>query len=272
MPKLKDSMAIYFLAGSFNSWKVNDPAYKFSKIANGNYTIDKQLPNGYYEYKVTRGSWSNAEAGIQGNPASNRTLKLQHDTSINLIVLNWTDEFKTQHPNHTASANVKLVDSVFSIPQLNTKRKVWIYLPQSYGKSNKKYPVIYMHDGQNLFDEFTGGYGEWGVDELLDKMIAQGKKEYIVVGTAHGGAERLKEYNPYDSKYGKGRGKAYVSFLVNNLKPFIDKEYRTLKDKNNTSIAGSPMGGLISLYAISTYPNIFGTLEFFRQHFGLLSQ
>lgn len=72
--RLKDSVAIFFLAGNFNSWKPADQAYKFSKIANVNYTIDKQFPVGYYEYKITRGSWSNAETGIQGNSKKNRTL------------------------------------------------------------------------------------------------------------------------------------------------------------------------------------------------------
>lgn len=267
IPQSKDSISEYFLAGSFNNWKPNDADFKFLKGSDGNYIIEKQFPVGRYEYKITRGNWTKVESGAKGNAIGNRVVKLQNDTTVKIIVLNWADEFKKQLPNHTASINVKLLDSIFPIPQLGTSRRIWIYLPPSYAKSKKKYPVIYMHDGQNLFDEFTGGYGEWRIDEILDKISANGGKEFIVVGIDHGGSERLKEYNPYDSQYGKGKGKLYVDFLVNNLKPFIDKNYHTLKDSKNTSIAGSSMGGLISMYAIATYPKVFGSAGIFSPAF-----
>lgn len=269
IPKSKDSIPAYFLAGSFNDWKPNDANFKFLKSIDGSYVIEKEFPTGRYEYKITRGNWTKVESGAKGNTVGNRSLKLQNDTTVKVIVLNWADEFKKQLPNHTASANVKLLDSVFPIPQLGTTRRIWIYLPPSYTQSKKKYPVIYMHDGQNLFDELTGGYGEWGIDEILDKISAEGGKEFIVVGIDHGGSERLKEYNPYDSQYGNGKGKAYVDFLVKNLKPFLDKNYRTLKDANHTSIAGSSMGGLISMYAIATYPRVFGKAGVFSPAFWL---
>ncbi|WP_316765234.1 alpha/beta hydrolase-fold protein [Pedobacter frigiditerrae] len=269
IPKSKDSIPEYFLAGSFNNWKPNDADFKFLKKAEGNYFLEKQFPAGRYEYKITRGNWTKVESAAKGNAVGNRSLKLQNDTTVKVTVLNWSDEFKKQLPNHTSSVNVKLLDSVFPMPQLGTTRRVWIYFPPSYAQSKKKYPVIYMHDGQNLFDEFTGGYGEWRIDEIMDKISAAGGKEFIVVGIDHGGSERLKEYNPYDSQYGKGKGKLYVDFLVNNLKPFIDKNYKTLKDVNNTSIAGSSMGGLISMYALATYPKIFGKAGVFSPAFWL---
>ncbi len=269
IPKSKDSIPVYFLAGNFNNWQPNDNDSKFLKTSDGHYVIEKHLLPGRYEYKITRGNWTTVETGAKGNSRSNRTLKLQNDTAIRVVVFNWADEFKKQLPNHTASINVKLVDSVFPLPQLDTKRRVWIYLPPSYGKTKKKYPVLYMHDGQNLFDEFTGGYGEWKIDEFFDSISEKNGKEFIVVGIDHGGVERLKEYNPYDSQYGKGKGKLYVDFLVNNLKPYIDKNYNTLRDARNTSIAGSSMGGLISMYAIATYPKIFGKAGVFSPAFWL---
>jgi metallo-beta-lactamase class B len=116
-----------------------------------------------------------------------------------------------------------------------------------------------MQDGQNLFNEQTAAFGEWGVDETLDSMQAKMGKECIVVGIDNGGATRINEYNPYDHpKHGKGEGKAYAAFLVETLKPFIDKQYRTITGPKNTFVAGSSMGALISMYAILKYPSVFG--------------
>jgi predicted alpha/beta superfamily hydrolase len=268
VPQNKDSIPEYFIAGNFNNWKPNDPAYQFSKVNDG-YLLEKQLPTDAYEYKITRGSWEKVETGSKGNAFENRSLNLKKDTVIKIAVANWVDQFKKEPLKHTASVNVHIIDTAFLIPQLVAKRRVWVYLPPSYASSTKKYPVLYMHDGQNLFDQLTSGYGEWGVDELLDSLIAKGQKEYIVIGIDHGGSERLKEYNPYDSEYGKGKGKAYVNFLVQTLKPYIDKQYRTKKDSENTAIAGSSMGGLISMYAIATYPKVFGKAGVFSPAFWL---
>jgi predicted alpha/beta superfamily hydrolase len=115
-----------------------------------------------------------------------------------------------------------------------------------------------MHDGQNVFDEATSAYGEWGVDEALDTLGTR-YKEIMVVAIDNSGDKRINEYSPYDmEKYGKGEGDQYVDFLVQTLKPYIDKHYRTKKDEKNTFIAGSSMGGLISFYAILKYPKVFG--------------
>lgn len=265
IPKHKDLTSMYFIAGSFNNWNPSDTLFRLLKVADGKYTLSKQFPAGQYEYKITRGNWSKVEAGLKGSNRPNRILNLKNDTSIVVKVLNWTDEVKNEVK--TVSRNVKLLDSAFLIPQLNTKRRIWIYLPPSYASSNKKYPVLYMNDGQNLFDESTSGFGEWGVDELLDSVIAKGAPECIVVGIDHGRAERLMEYNPYDSKYGKGKGKLYVDFLANQLKPFIDQHYRTKTEAKYTSIAGSSMGGLISMYAIITYPDVYGKAGVFSPSF-----
>nr|WP_303626630.1 alpha/beta hydrolase-fold protein [Ferruginibacter sp. HRS2-29] len=159
------------------------------------------------------------------------------------------------------------MDTAFKIPQLNSTRRIWIYLPEGYANSSRKYPVLYMHDGQNLFDEAASAYGEWGVDECLDSLIAKGKPASIVVGIDNG-AERINEYNPYDhEKYGKGKGDLYLKFLTETLKPFIDKHYRTLSSKENTAIAGSSMGGLISYYAMLKYPAVFGKAGVFSPAF-----
>lgn len=272
IPKRKDATSVYYIAGSFNSWKPNDTAFRFLKINEGKYILDKELAPGNYEFKTTRGSWTKVETGTNGNAIGNRRFTLQKDTVIKVVPLNWADEFEQLPPKHTTSIHVKLLDSAFEIPQLHTKRRIWVYLPPSYEKSKKRYRVLYMHDGQNLFDEFTGGYGEWKVDEILDEVIKNGGKECIVIGIDHGGADRLKEYNPYDSQYGKGMGKAYTDFLVHTLKPYIDQHYRTKPDFGNTAIAGSSMGGLISMYAIAQYPEVFGSAGIFSPAFWIGKQ
>lgn len=153
----------------------------------------------------------------------------------------------------TASKNV----STFSIaaPQLNCTKKIWMYLPNEYATSKKKYPVIYMHDAQNLFDAETSYAGEWNIDEKLDSLNAQ----VIVVGIEHGNEKRINELTPFKhEKYGGGNGNNYLEFIVKTLKPKIDSTYRTKTNTVNTVIMGSSLGGLISYYALLKYPTIFG--------------
>lgn len=160
---------------------------------------------------------------------------------------------------HTASRGVTVLITPFMMPVLNRQRNVRLYLPPSYGTSDKHYPVIYMHDGQNLFDDATSYAGEWGVDETLNDMAARQGFEAIVIGLDNGGENRVRELNPFDHpKNGVGEGEAYLAFVVNTLKPVIDKQYRTLTGPENTAIIGSSMGGLISDYAIHRYPQVFG--------------
>ncbi len=177
---------------------------------------------------------------------------------------------------HTYSAQVTIIDTAFNIPQLNTTRRIWIYLPKDYAVSKKQYPVMYMQDGQNLFDEYTSAFGqEWGIDECVDSLIDKGKRTCIIVGIDNGGNTRMNEYNPYEfvwkdsvsNKTFLPQGNEYVNFLVQTLKPFIDGHYRTITDKENTIIAGSSMGGLIAYYAALKHPGVFGKAGIFSPAF-----
>ncbi len=162
----------------------------------------------------------------------------------------------------TASKNV----SSFTIeaPQLNGTKKIWLYLPKEYATSKKKYPVIYMHDAQNLFDAETSYAGEWNIDEKLDSLNAQ----VIVVGIEHGNEKRIDELTPYkNEKYGGGNGDNYLEFIVKTLKPKIDSSYRTKPNTMNTVIMGSSLGGLISYYALLKYPEVFGKAGVFSPAF-----
>lgn len=259
-----------FIAGSMNNWNPADSNYRFRENSNRQYELTVNLPEGVNEYKITRGSWATVETQVNGQPVSNRGLVLKRDTVIHLDIDQWQDNFETKFKVHTASKNVHVVDTAFNIPQLDRKRRIWVYLPPDYETSGKKYPVIYMHDGQNLFDAYTAGYGEWGVDEVMDSLHAQKKPMAIIVGIDHGGQHRLTEYNPWSNeRFGKGRGVEYVDFLAQTLKPYIDQKFRTKADAKNTAIAGSSMGGLISMYAVAKYPEVFGKTGIFSPAFWL---
>ena len=168
----------------------------------------------------------------------------------------------TEEIKSTASKNVSIIEKEFLIPELNNiSHKIWVYLPQNYNETSKKYPVIYMHDGQNLFDSATSYIGEWQVDETLNKLFNKTGKGFIVVGIENGGEERINEYTPWENeKYGGGKGEIYIDFLVNTLKPYIDVTYRTKPQQKHTGIIGSSLGGLISYYGGLKYSAVFGKI------------
>ena len=151
-----------------------------------------------------------------------------------------------------------------TIPELSgdKKRKAYIYLPESYNKEkDRRYPVLYMFDGHNVFFDSDATYGKsWGMAQYMQKS----KKQLIIVAVEcnHEGDSRLREYSPVNfenSTLGKirGKGKTYMDWLVKTLKPYIDEKYRTLPDRENTLICGSSMGGLMALYAVSAYNRYF---------------
>ena len=276
VPQNTPANSSIFIAGNFNEWNPKDNNYQFQKNDKG-YFIELSLNNGSYEYKITRGGWDKVECTFDGKDIGNRTFQLDLDSTDVLVqivsIAGWKDLFASlNQKKSTAGKNVKIIDTAFNIPQLKRTRRIWVYVPPTYNSSDKKYPVLYMHDGQNVFDDATSFSGEWGVDEAIDTLGLK-YKECIVVGIDNGADKRLSEYCPYDFNLtankisGKGEGNLYVDFLVKTLKPFIDKKYRTLKNKENTFIAGSSMGGLISMYAVIKYPKVFGGAGVFSPAF-----
>jgi predicted alpha/beta superfamily hydrolase len=147
---------------------------------------------------------------------------------------------------------------------LSADRDVLVFLPPGYDANKKqRYPVLYLHDGQNLFDGATSFIkgAEWHVDEAAQALIgSKAINPVIIVGIYNAGKDRIDEYTPtIDAKYKMG-GKAdlYGRMIVEELKPFIDSRYRTLRDAKNTGLGGSSLGGLVSLYLALKYPNVFG--------------
>lgn len=254
-----------FAAGTFNNWNPGDSNYVFSKVGN-NYELTIPASSGNGQFKITQGSWATVEGTVTGAQVGNRSFTYSQNLIIDVTVNGW--EGKTALTS-TALPNVKIVNDSFYIPQLNRYRRVWIYLPNDYTtQPQKRYPVIYMHDGQNMFDVLTSYSGEWGVDETLSAKQTSGDYGCIVVATDHGGATRLDEYSAYrNTRYGGGQGKPYASFIVQTLKPFIDSIYRTKPEREYTAIAGSSMGGLISFYMAVTYPEVFSKAGIFSPSF-----
>ena len=173
-----------------------------------------------------------------------------------------------QEKKSTAAENVHIISEKFEIPQLNTTRRIWIYLPPNYKNSTKKYPVMYLHDGQNLFDDQTSYAGEWQIDETLNRMTKGKSLATIVVGIDHGDEKRIEELSPFkNEKYGGGKGDLYLQFIIENLKPYIDKNYRTKSSKKFTTLGGSSLGALISVYGAVKYPDVFGKVLAFSPAF-----
>lgn len=159
---------------------------------------------------------------------------------------------------HDVPATLKVVPGVWS-PQLRNRRDLVVYLPPSYAsRPERRYPVLYMHDGQNVFDPHTSFAGHWHAGAALAYHAGKGL-EMIVVAIPNMGTRRLLEYTPHrDVIRGGGGGDRYLSFLVETVKPLIDGKLRTARGPESTAIVGSSLGGLISLYALLRSPWTFG--------------
>ena len=254
-----------YISGNFENWSGGQEIFKLSN-ENNRYFITLQEQKESISYKFTKGSWDSVECDLEGKNIENRNYSfIKKKDTVTIRIQNW---FNPNKKNSTASCQVSVLKDDFTIPQLNRKRRIWIYLPPNYQESKERYPVLYMHDGQNLFDESTAYAGEWRIDETLNKLSEKQGFEVIVVGIDNGQETRMNEYSPWDnSKFGIGEGEAYVQFIVNTLKPYIDDEFRTLPEKENTGIMGSSMGGLISHYAGLTYPDVFTKIGVFSPSF-----
>jgi len=161
---------------------------------------------------------------------------------------------------HTLTGNFRMHEGVRS-HFLESEHDLIVYLPPGYDEDVEwRYPVLYMQDGQNLFNEATSFSGEWHLDEAAERMIAAGKvAPLIIVGIYNAGAYRIDEYTPTRDGARRAGGNAdrYGRMLVEELKPFIDSEYRTLPEARSTGIGGSSLGGLVSLYLALKFSGVF---------------
>ncbi|WP_242083343.1 alpha/beta hydrolase [Aestuariivivens sediminis] len=267
LPYNHDFSKDIYLSGNFEGWSGGREQFKLKKTQD-QYLISIPKYRNQIQFKFTKGHWESVECGKDGNPIANRsyTFTIQNDT-VDIAIAHWNDEMPKEGPS-TAQVNVQVFDEAFPISQLHRKRKISVYLPPNYNTSGAHYPVLYMQDGQNLFDSKTSYAGEWEVDETLNALYNETQFGLIVVAIDHGGDQRSNEYAPVDhQKYGKGEGDAYVNFLVNTLKPAIDKTYRTKSDRSHTAIMGASMGGLIAHYALFKHSDVFGKAGVFSPAF-----
>lgn len=268
IPENTPTDAKIYLAGDINSWNEADPNYIMESDGQGNLQITIPEGSGTKGFKFTRGSWATVEGNATGNYLPNRNFTFTGvPQTLNLTILSWED-LGGSVVTSTAAENVEILNSAFYMPQLATSRKIWLYLPPDYYTSTKTYPVIYMQDGQNLFDNATSFAGEWQVDETLNTLFDQGDYGAIVVGIENG-PERLNEYSPWvNSQYNAGgKGDDYMKFIAETMKPYMDTNYRTKPEATFNALIGSSMGGLISFYGALEFPDNFAKAGIFSPSF-----
>ncbi|HPC19129.1 MAG TPA: alpha/beta hydrolase-fold protein [Kiritimatiellia bacterium] len=201
------------------------------------------------EFKVTRGTWGTEEVDADGRVPANRTFVPVENGTLEIQVAAWKDAVAAQ-PGPQITGDYRILPKVHS-KFLEFDRDVIVWLPPGYeARPSRRYAVLYMHDGRQVFDPSTSTWGkDWQVDELAQDMILTGELEPFIVVAADCTDARRDEYSPAK------KGDDYLRFLIEELKPMVDATWRT--DPQRTAIAGSSMGGLISFYAAWKHPEVY---------------
>lgn len=256
-----DARPIY-ISGNFNNWRTQDKEFLMDKIGINSYHYKFSHDFDYpveLLYKFTKGDWSEVEIDSEGNSTQNRStfahtgLRIDHVAKWRKNRLSFKQSYLPQ---------VQLISDEFKIPQLNKTRKIWALLPHDYDNSGDRYPVMYLQDAQNLFNE-SAECGNWGIDKKLAVMSEYKIGKIIIIAIEHAEEDRIKEYNVGKTILGKGQGKKYIRFMTDTLKPYIDSNFRTKKEREFTGIGGSSMGGLISIFSGLRNPEVYGNLMIF---------
>ncbi|MEB2780603.1 alpha/beta hydrolase-fold protein [Algoriphagus sp. C2-6-M1] len=257
-----DDQRPVYIAGNFNNWMTQDRRFLMKKVAKGKYEFTFPTGDKFEKeliYKFTKGDWSEVEIDRFGNRTPNRHWYDGNETKVEKVA-KWRKNWLPYRPSQLPE--IHLISEEFEIPQLNKTRRVWALLPHDYSTSEEEYPVLYLHDAQNLFNE-NAEFGNWQIDKKLAVMSDYGIGKIIIVAVEHGESERLQEYNVGKTILGIGSGKKYIRFITDTLKPFVDKTYRTKPEREFTGIGGSSMGGLVSIFSGLIYPEVFGKLMVF---------
>ena len=258
----EDDFRPVYLSGNFNNWHTQDKDFEMEKIGDGLYhfkfSLDFEYPKEML-YKFTKGDWSEVEIDKYGNRTENR-ICFQNKGVRKEHVDKWRKNWLPFKPNFLPK--VHLISEEFEMPQLNKKRKIWALLPHDYETSQDNYPVMYLQDAQNLFNE-NAQYGNWEIDKKLAVMSEYNIGNIIIIAIEHAEKDRIKEYNVGKTVLGVGQGKKYIRFITDTLKPFIDKKFRTKSEREFTGIGGSSMGGLVSIFSGLMYPEVYGKLMIF---------
>ncbi|HUN79880.1 MAG TPA: alpha/beta hydrolase-fold protein [Phycisphaerae bacterium] len=257
-----------FVSGStpqLGPWKAD--ALKATLGPDGRFHATIQAQTGtVVEFKFTRGSWETVEKDEDGADIPNRRLKVSESAKYEYTVHRWADSGQPippqpkKTPKHSLTGDIRFHEE-FPSKFLHDARSLIVYLPPDYkDNADRRYPVLYMHDGQNLFDAATSFMGiEWQADETAQRLIKSKKIPAIIIVGIYNTPQRMNDYTPTrDAKKGiGGKGGDYTRFVIEKVKPFIDRTYRTKPDARNTAVAGSSLGGLISLDMAYRHPNTF---------------
>jgi len=256
-PSATPSGAKIFIAGNQPALGDWDPGKTALQQQNDSlWTMTQKFPKGLMvEFKITRGSWDTEAIYRAGVVPGNTSFVARVDTTITLRPVTWRDQMSASTALSTSAGITGMVKYFRAVksPKLRHPRDVIVWLPPSYEKNKtQRYPVLYMHDGQNVIDPRTsfGGH-DWRVDEVADSLIRANKMEEIIVVGIYNSPDRAPEYS--DSELGRG----YIDFVANELKPMIDQIYRTKPDAKNTAVMGSSMGGLSSFLFVWKRADIF---------------
>ncbi|WPB77190.1 alpha/beta hydrolase-fold protein [Archangium violaceum] len=261
-----------YLAGGhelLGGW--NPAGVKLYKAMNSSYAIELSFtPDASLEYKVTRGSWETVEKTSTGAELPNRLHKTGGGFQrVSLSVGGWADFFTEEPPEPVLTGKIEYLRDVTPTNTVLKKRDVIIWLPPDYDtNTGRHYPVLYMHDGQNLMDATTAPYkAEWNVDETAHELVGAGKVDALIIVGIYNTSDRGPEYTQVpDARYPEvdgangGRADAYGQFIVNELKPMIDGKYRTKPEAEYTGLAGSSLGGLVTMYLGMKHPDTFTRL------------
>jgi len=213
---------------------------------------------GNIEFKITRGTWETVEKDADGGEIANRTATVKKGKDVVVAVESWADE----HPRPGRSSVVGTLE-MRRIASIDPSRLVRVWLPAGYQDSTQSYPVLYMLDGQNVFDRSTSAIGEeWGVDETLSQLIESKAIGPMIVVAIDNSSKRVDEYTSIaDGESNRKRGgnaEPFAKWIAEELKPQMDREYRTQAKRDSTWIGGSSLGGLFSLYSVVQHNETFG--------------
>lgn len=201
-------------------------------------------------YKCTQGSWGTVEKTAQGNDVPNRVLRILENTTVEITVDAWS---KTAVNRSTVTGNIDILE--IHDDSIAATRRVQVWRPNDYMTSRDRYSVLYLMDGQNIFDSATAAFGvEWQVDESADSLIARNEMPPILIVAVDNSQERMHEY----TRDKVGLPMKHLEWIIQMVKPEVDRRYRTLPDPANTTLGGSSLGGLFALEAFSTKAEIFG--------------
>ena len=257
-----DDFRNVYISGNFNNWRTQDKNFMMEKIGDGLYHFKFEHDFVYPSpmlYKFTKGDWSDVEIDKYGNRTENR-ISTQNSGVKKEHVDKWRKNWLPFKPNFLPQ--VKLISDEFEIPQLNKTRKIWALLPHDYDNSDESYPVLYLQDAQNLFND-KAEFGNWEIDKKLAVMSEYNIGKIIIIAIEHADKDRIKEYNVGKTVLGLGQGKQYIRFVTDTLKPFVDSNFRTKTERQFTGIGGSSMGGLVSIFSGLMYPEVYGKLMIF---------